>query len=362
MSTVVVMARQAGSAAALAPVVRALETTAGITCLVFGLEHAARTWAAAGIPAQTVGSFAEALPYLATIPSARPSVALVTGTSFNAVGDQHFWTWDSAQGIPSLAFVDNWTNYCQRFSSVGMSVGTATGTDRSDCRCDCLPTRIAVIDTLMAMRLIEAGCPQERVVITGHPGWDPIIQRRGECAPTLQRTLAGERILVLFVSEPLAQYYGNALGYTEVEALRLLCDVLTTRGDQHNEWYTVAVKPHPVQEGTTLAPLVGDARRVHVCLVAGDRLDLVAASRIVVGMNSLLLYEAALMGKPVVALQPGRRGPSDLVDYHPGILLATDSAQAIAAIAQALTGDHPVMPAPKPAIPQWLQMIARNTG
>ncbi len=339
---VAVVARQAGSATAFAPVVRALQEEVNVTCLVLGLEYASRAFATAGTVAQTVTSFAEALPYLVV---AQPTV-LITGTSFNAVGDGEFWHWAREMGIPSIAFVDNWTNYRERFSSTPSRPF------------DCLPEHIAVVDALMASRLIAAGCPKERVTIIGHPGWDDLIRRRGHRATELRYALAGDSTLILFVSEPLAQFYGDKLGYTEGKALRLLFDALETLGESRNESYTVAVKPHPVEDSAALTHLLGMASsRVRARLVTGDRLDLVSASDLVVGMNSLLLHEAALMGRPVVALQPGRRQPSDLVDHHPGILLATNPAQAITAITQALIGIASLISAPEPVIPQWIGMI-----
>ncbi|CAK0778741.1 hypothetical protein CCP3SC1_990005 [Gammaproteobacteria bacterium] len=348
MRTIIIVACQPGSAAALAPVVRALREGAGISCLVFGLEHAAQSWAMLGVTAQTVTSFTEAQPYLAAV---QPSM-LLTGTSFDAVGDGQFWNWAREQGIPSVAFVDHWINYHQRFSS------------SPDCPFDCLPGQIAVIDALMARRLIEAGCPEERIIITGHPGWDEFIQRRGYRALGLRQKLAGDSTLILFASEPLARFYGsmgscNGLGYTERDALTLLFNVLETIAEVRKENYTVAVKPHPREDPLALTDLfVTTHGRVQAKLVEGNRIELASAAEVVVGISSLLLYESALMGRPVVALQPGRVGPSDLVDHHPGILLATDHQQAISALMQALTGEMPTIPAPEPAVPRWMKLIA----
>ena len=341
------VARQFGSAAALASVVQALQAEARTDCLILGLGHAAGAWAGAGIAAQTVSSFAEALPYLL---HAHPSL-LVTGTSFNAQEDGHFWRWAKEQGIPSLAFVDHWVNYCQRFSSA------------PDRPFDCLPEHIAVLDDSMAARLVAVGCPADRVVVLGHPAWDDLVQRRGRCDVTLQARLAGDRVLVLFASEPIARFYGKGLGYTEGDALSLLLAALETVGEDRKESYVVAVKPHPTEDRFALTDRIGMAGgRVAARLVEGDRRDLISASTLVVGMNSLLLHEATIMGKPVIALQPGRLGPYDWVDHQPGILLATDWVQAISALHRALVGDTPVVPAPRPVIPEWIRVIDALIG
>jgi len=348
--TIVVIARQPGSAAALAPVVLALRKEAGVSCLVLGLDHAPQSWAISGIVAQAVASFTEALPYLAAV---QPAM-LLTGTSFDAVGDGQFWNWAREQGIPSIAFVDHWTNYRQRFSSTPARPF------------DCLPERVAVIDSLMANRLIEAGCPEKHIIVTGHPGWDCLIQRRSHHATELCRKLAGDSILVLFASEPLARFYGskgscNGFGYTERDALTLLINALETIADNQGEAYTVAVKPHPLEDSVAFTDLLTAASgRVRVVLVKGDRIELVTAAKVVTGMSSLLLYEAALMGQPVVALQPERIGPSDLVDYHPGILLATNHRQAVFSLTRALAGEVPVISAPEPVIPLWLELCQSN--
>ncbi|CAK0743378.1 hypothetical protein CCP3SC5AM1_1170004 [Gammaproteobacteria bacterium] len=349
---VVFVARQPGSAAALAPVVRALQKETEIPCLVLGLDHAISAWSTAGITAQAVASFHEARCHLTAIWPA----LLLTGTSFNAADDGLFWSWAWEQGIPSIAFVDHWTNYRKRFSST------------PDRHFDCMPEQIAVIDDRMARRLVDAGCPEQRIIMLGHPGWDDLVARRDDHTPKLRQELAGDRILILFVSEPFARFYGpkgtySSLGYTEVDALNLLFNVLETVGENLGETYTVIIKPHPRENSMDLTNLVMMAsgyQRVQARLVDGDRLELVAAAKVVTGMSSLLLYEAALMGRPVVALQPGRIAPSDLVDHYPGILLATEHGQAISALTHALTGEISSIPAPKPVIPQWIKTIQNS--
>lgn len=343
---IAIVARQPGSATALAPLIHSLRDNTEIACLVLGLEHAIHAWNSMGITAQAVNSFTDALSHLVR---AHPSL-LLTGTSFNAVDDGHFWNWAREQSIPSIAFVDHWTNYRQRFSSA------------PDCPYDCLPEYIAVIDTLMAQRLIEMDCPKQRILVMGHPGWDDLIRWHHHDNLGLRRELAGDSVLILFVSEPLARFYGtkgtkNSLGYTEKDALALLFDVLDMVGKNRGETYTVAIKPHPLDNTPSVPIMIPSGKRIRACLVEFDRLELVAAAEVVIGMNSLLLYEAALMGKPVVALQPDRIYPSDLVDHHPGILLATDYIQAVAALTRALAREIPSIPRQEPVIPQWIKMI-----
>lgn len=60
---------------------------------------------------------------------------------------------------------------------------------------------------------------------------------------------------------------------------------------------------------------------------------MLAADR-VAGMASILLYEAWLVGKPVISLQPGLvRADLAAAVRRPGIAMVTESGQAEAAIA-----------------------------
>jgi glycosyltransferase involved in cell wall biosynthesis len=52
-------------------------------------------------------------------------------------------------------------------------------------------------------------------------------------------------------------------------------------------------------------------------------LDLAANAVLVVGMTSLLLYEAAIIGVPVLSYQPNRNLVSDVTDGRPGIFVVT---------------------------------------
>ncbi|MEI6415798.1 MAG: hypothetical protein WCP34_16285, partial [Pseudomonadota bacterium] len=307
--TIIVAARQAGSAHAFAPVIRALSMR-GYCVAPLAFEAATGAWIADDIPYQAITEWAEAQHILDALES---PIFLLTGTSRSPVEDERLWDWARRHGVPSLAFVDHWVNYWERFSS------------SPRIRFDCLPDRIAVIDTLAARRMVEAGCPKECLIVTGHPGFDALVQYCGQRDWALRQSLMPADCdgLILFVSEPHSVTYGNAihqvLGYTEHEALDLLVQCLQTVGRDTGQRWCVLVKPHPVESPNAwpqrLEAYVG-LSHVLCRMIQHGRVELALAADLVVGMTSLLLYEAWLCGRPVLSVQPRARMTSDLVDGH----------------------------------------------
>ena len=331
------VARQAGSAAAFVPLIHALQKQNSPPCVIFGLEQASSIFTNAGINHHCVKDFAAARADLIT---ARPNI-LITGTSFSAAEDYQFWNWARISRISSVAFVDHWINYPQRFSSSPNHLF------------DCLPGYIAVIDQRMRQEICAVGAPESRIIVLGHPGWDRLSVWRGQRAPELKKQLAGERKLILFISEPIAEFYGASLGYTENDALLLLRNTLATLDGN----YIIAVKPHPRQNPQNIN-LPEDTANLQMRIVTEGHWELLAAADIVTGMNSMLLYEATIMGRPVIALQPGRIA-ENLIE-SPGMIIVSHPTQAISAIKRALDGEIELLPQPVPALPCWINWLNSN--
>jgi hypothetical protein len=332
--TIIVVGRQAGTANALTPVIRTLaEYEQKFNLAILGISHAYEAWRADGLDAMRVGSFEEAVAILDRICS---PCFMLTGTSLAALEDARFWNWARQRSVPTLAFVDSWVNYWQRFSS-----------DLVDStRFDLVPERIAVIDEVAAVRMREAGCPPHLLLITGHPAFDDLPRSQGTVDHEWRDRMVPPtcNYLVLFVSEPHSQTYGLdtrcILGYTEQDSLALTLTALEHIGKDCKKKLCIAVKPHPGEEPTRLACVLEAQKMLEYVtglIVNGPRHALVAASDIVVGMTSMLLYEASLMGRPVVSVQPNRLVGSDLTDCHAGIEVATNAEQCLVALRRALS-------------------------
>lgn len=218
-------------------------------------------------------------------------------------------------GRRTVSFLDYWANYAARLSYPSRD------------RLEVVPDRLAVVDLPMRDEAVAAGVPAGRIVVTGAPAFDGPL-RRGIIDPAAPRTSC-----VLFVSQPIAALYGDALGYTEATCLRALASVVAARGLE------LVVRPHPREDEASLRALV--ARLPGQCSVQtrGDLFEVAASAEVVVGMSTMALVEVALGGIPTVSLQVGAPAPivlpttaagvTPLVVDESGLARALDEASAI---------------------------------
>ena len=130
--------------------------------------------------------------------------ALLTGTSMQPEDDAAWWEAARRVGTPSLALLDHWCNYSERFSASAPF--------------DCMPDVIGVMDDAGARELIDAGCSETRVWVTGQPHFDEFAhspESRDRESVRRELGVPPDGALMVFASEPQERFYGNALGYTE---------------------------------------------------------------------------------------------------------------------------------------------------
>lgn len=225
-----------------------------------------------------------------------PSGALVFGTS---VRDTLALTWARAArkaGWRTLHLLDNWSSYRHRLTYDG-------GPPFS-------PDIYAVMDEAAARAAADEGVDPAILRITGQPALADLADAATRALPRRHQR-RGDRLRLLIVSEPAAQDQGRDpaapgyRGYTEDTVLALLCAILAPCAD----WLTLTLLPHPREDAKALAalweclrgPLAGEV------VAPGRGRDHLLDQDAVVGMASILLYEAWLIGLPVASLQPGLR-------------------------------------------------------
>jgi hypothetical protein len=327
------VAGDSGGANALAPVLQ--HVLAGSRPLVACAYREARSaWNQQGIPWQelpeTLGdSGAEAL-----LEHFRPA-AVLTGTSMNGVDLERRITAAAARrGVPSLALLDYWTNYRPRFAD---AAGRLTG----------LPDRIAVMDEHARRDMVAAGFPADRLVVTGQPVFDELEAfRGGSGAPALRAELdlAPADRLLLFISQPLSELYGddcdrpNHPGFTEHTVLQALLGALEGIGARHRANLVLLVRPHSKDPAGAFAGARGERVRV-VVSAAADRRTAALGADLVIGMNSITLLEACLLGRIVLSVQPGLRLPDPLPSNRTGSSRAVYEAAHLAPTIESLLFD-----------------------
>ena len=178
-----------------------------------------------------------------------------------------------AASVPTVQFVDTWTNYLYRFTSAGRTAPQ-------------FPDRIVVIDETAVSEAVAEGLPAARIVACGHPVWEGIDL----LPPTESRD-------TVFIGGPVRRDYGSTLGYTEDDCWDMVLSVRAARPDLIDDLYYA---PHPEQ--TTL-------RNVDDSMIVTYGADMLKADiGQVLGIFSAPLTDAYLAGRRSISVQPGAAG------------------------------------------------------
>jgi hypothetical protein len=219
-------------------------------------------------------------------------------------------------GIPSVAFIDALMSAPYRFR------GT------SETALAHAPDWLLVPDGKTLEAFAGLGYPRQRMVVCGHPQYDQtrkLAEQWGNDGRTtvfrqrLFPALAPEQKILTFISEGSLRYqllprrtmedYGFAgrgvdKGRTKIILEEVLDAVAGLAVKPH-----VVFRAHPIEQAADYAEY---ADEIDCFSSGGDPLELVYASDLTVGMTSMLLLEAALLGRPTLAVL-ARAAEADLL-------------------------------------------------
>lgn len=314
---VVAVAGDAGGARALLPVIIELRSR--------GVEVDARAYAAA----TAIWTAAGLRPHPARPIDIGGADRVVLGTTVGP--EQHeleYLAAAQAARIPVVSIVDSWVHYRERFTS-------STGEVR-------WPDHVAVADEEMRDGVVAQGAPRGRVVVTGQPAFDELAplstaEGRADARAFVSSAfgISSGGTLVLFASQPLHQLYApEELGFDDRAILGEVVTDLVGVMEARARSADLVVKLHPreMADPPPVPRSPGPAVRIHVA--PDDRLParvLAAAADLVVGMSSILLVEACLLGTPAISYQPGLRLPDALPANRRGWTRAVRDRGALAA-------------------------------
>jgi len=290
-----------GGAQAVMAVIAELRRQRGCAAITAGYNEATDIFAPADHVLDKAAALGEALHLLK---QERPDV-LLCGTSVNGRDDEKTFIQAARQlGIPSLAVLDFWSNYAARFTTLP-----------PDGPLDALPDVITVMDDSAAEDLRALGIDTRCIHVTGQPAFDRL---HTETPPPSKLAALREQIgcppgrhLIVFASQPCSEIATKAgyavLPYDEREIVQIFCSELKTHpaADELFLW----IRPHPRE---TPGKFTQHASSHVFAGMAGDSASAQHAAEGVAGMCSVFLLEAALIGKPVLSLQPGETGLSPL--------------------------------------------------
>ena len=190
----------------------------------------------------------------------------------SATGSKHetdFVNIAAQYNVTSIQFIDTWYGYMKRF----LPRGKAT-----------LPDYILVIDKKAREEAILEGLPEKKLVEIGNPSWG---KNRTHQKISIKN--------IVFVSQPIDRYYGNSLGYNEIDAWN---EVIKLRNKYPDVVNQLIIAQHP--SGSLLDSI--DARDV---IIERNSRKAIEISGSVIGIFSSLLVEAFVSNKNVISIQPG---------------------------------------------------------
>lgn len=211
------------------------------------------------------------------------------------------------RAIPTVGLVDSVANASERFKG-----RTADPLAHA-------PDWIIVPDEQAANEFVKMGCAAARVKVCGHPQFDDVLELRAGWAPAdrlrqreqwLPNARPDQPVLV-FISEIStglnADQFRRSPAYTlmgqpeSVYRTEVVIDALMEAAAKLPVRPYLVLRLHPKQ---TQADLLRHHALFDQISKMEPALEVVNAADIVVGMTSMLLSEAALLGKPVLSLVP----------------------------------------------------------
>jgi len=221
--------------------------------------------------------------------------------------------------IRTVSIIDYWGDYKDRFGRMANGVWTSS---RPDCVC--------CIDSQSCNQLInEVGFKFNQIHVTGPPGIEKAMYTLQGLTRHTERfrrqfDIEDDETTVVFFSEPfwvkpdgkvesgegaMVDKGGEPrFGYTPDRILSSVAHSLAIFGERSGSRIKLIVKPHPREYYEKLLPVIKRMRRKNIQIVLhpeANPYELIALSDMVIGMSTVAVLEAALIGKISVSVQIG---------------------------------------------------------
>jgi hypothetical protein len=227
----------------------------------------------------------------------KPNLVFVS-TSWGKSIDKEMIKIAKNQGIKTVAFMDFWANYKPRFSDLN-SKNLVYLTDY-----------ILLIDEVMKKEMITEGFNRNNLIITGSPFFDTLSN--------LAKNKQKEKIISFFC-QPISELYDlpkKYPGYDEVEVFNDLVEVF----ENIKLKTPIKIKFHPVAKNFKKFDRIIRKSKLKISIEKKLSAEgLIKKSKLVIGMFTIALFQAALMGGKVLSYQPNLKGPDMLLSNRLGL-------------------------------------------
>jgi hypothetical protein len=286
---ILIAAKDAGGCNAILPVARALARR-GCQFRALAQGPAVRILRDDGLSVEETDEVElseESLPYLSLV-----------GNSWGLSVEDQVVEKSRALGVTSVGVLDSWVLSAEKFTN-GSS------------RWWYLPDRLVVMDQLMSNELVAAGAPSKRLVALGQPHFDSVFESGGQItsedidAFRADLGVGKGQLLVVILSQNMGEFYGEGqvggdLGYTEYDVARDVARAVSNLSSKGID-VKLVVKLHPREPRDKFSNMGLTCLRdapPHLSVMAAD---------LVIGMHTMLLLEAALLGCVCLSYQPNLR-------------------------------------------------------
>ena len=201
------------------------------------------------------------------------------------------------RGIPSVGLIDMSCNAGLRFRG------------RSDSALAHAPDHLIVPDATTRNAFLALGFPSERLAVLGHPQYDRVWRRRMKLETGPPRTpqahprwvfvAEGYDLLNRSASFCMPEYTLHGRGDTDWRTGIVLEEVLDAAG-RYSPRPEIVVRLHPKNSRKDFTRWTAEISLDDAC----DPFPGLWNADIVLGMTSMLLVEAAILGRPVLAVLP----------------------------------------------------------
>ena len=225
----------------------------------------------------------------------RPDI-IFSATSDGSSVEKKIIQWGKKNNVKTIAIVDFWSNYKLRFSSPGtedMEFG---------------PNMICVIDEFMKKEMVGEGFEEEKLVITGNPFFD-----------TFEKTESKRGDYILFTSQPFSEAYQGSGKKIDVPIFNEI-DVFSQIVEQLEELkidLPIKIALHPRSKKKDKYDNILNSSSLKIEVAQENTENLIEKSELVIGINTMVLFQAAITGNKVISYQPGITQDQDpLVSNH----------------------------------------------
>ncbi|MFZ1321946.1 MAG: hypothetical protein WAT71_10350 [Ignavibacteria bacterium] len=190
------------------------------------------------------------------------------------------------ENIPSVVILDFWKDYRRRWLYADHDIPK-------------LKDLICVMDDLTKKEMTNEDFPEKNIKVTGHPFLDKIFNNKR----TLTEKINGNVLNILFLSQPL-----DIIGIDnyEIHPFRKLINAVSEYSEKSDIQINIKIKLHPSEKMSEDLSIILEEKKINkVTLIQTSNEiinELIEQADLIIGYNTIALFEARSMGKRAISL------------------------------------------------------------